>query len=449
MSALLAQGAAAMPDLRGVVGMALLLGVAWLLSSHRRRFPLKVVVGGVALQFALALLVLRTEWGRIPFDLVGQFVNVILQGSDAAAKFVFGPLAGDNPGVWWVAIPGFKILCTIVVFSTLSAIGYHFGILQRVVAVLALVMTRLLGVSGAESLSCAANVFLGQTEAPMLVRPYLEKMTRSELMAVMTGGFATIAAGVMAVYIDMLSVGQLEADGTPRAVAVARHFLTACLMSAPAAFVMAKIMVPETQESETAGSVKASPMIDSHNALDAATAGASQGMKLAINVIAMLIAFIALIRILDVGIAFLGGALLTDARLAALGALDTEGNCTLSLPMILGWIFSPVAYFIGVEAGDRMQFGSLLGMAMATNEFLAYASLAKMHAAGEVSERTVRLAMYSLCGFANIGSMGIQIAGIGGMAPSRRSDLVALAPRAMLGGAMACWMTGCIAGLLS
>lgn len=438
---------------RGLLGMGMLLLIAWLLSSNRRNFPIKIVAGGLALQLMLAFLVLQTEWGRWPFDLIGRGVTAILAGCDAAAKFVFGPLAGSDPAVAWPAIAGIKIISTIIVFSTLSAIGYHFGVLQRVVAVMAALLTRVLGVSGAESLSGAANVFLGQTEAPFIVRPYLAGMTRSELMAVMTGGFATIAAGVMAVYIDFLSVGLGGAKDPEHAIGVARHFLTASLMSAPAAFVMAKIMLPETEKAATAGQVKIEKLIDSRNALDAATIGASQGMTLAINVIAMLIAFTALVYVIDASLRSLGQALLPKlvaaSTLAAWNLVDARGVSTLSLQYVLGLLFSPLAYLIGVDAADRRAFGSLLGMAMATNEFLAYSSLSEMIRNGQVSERTVRLATYSLCGFANFASMGIQVAGIGSLAPTRRNDLVELAPRAMLGGAMASWMTGCIAGMLS
>ncbi|HEY3242207.1 MAG TPA: nucleoside transporter C-terminal domain-containing protein [Phycisphaerae bacterium] len=429
--------------LRGILGLLSLVGLAWLLSTNRRRFPIKIVLGGTILQFALALLVLKTGSGRAVFDVIGELVTLILRGADAGANFVFGPLAGNHPAVTWKAIAGIKIMTTIIVFSTLSAIGYHFGILQRVVAALAFVMTRLLGVSGAESLSCAANVFLGQTEAPLLVRPYIAGMTRSELMAVMTGGFATIAMGVMAVYVDWLGVGP---DGQPdpvRAIAAARHLLTASLMSAPAAFVMAKVMLPETQAASTAGHVKVERMSDAKNALDAATSGATQGMVLAINVLAMLIAFIALITLVDLALTWLGQRGFMAVWLARCG------TDRLDLDTLLGWLFSPIAYLVGVDAGDRRAFGSLLGTAMATNEMVAYGKLSELIKSAGMSERSIRMATYSLCGFANFSSMGIQIAGIGGMAPSRRPDLVSLAPRAMLGGAMASWMTGCIAGMLT
>ncbi len=422
---------------RGLVGLAGLVLLAWLLSSDRRRFPWKIVLGGLALQWALALLVLRTETGRAIFDGIARVVTAVLYGADEGARFVFGPLAGRHELVGWSAIIGIKIMTTIIIVATISAIGYHYGILQRAVAGMAWVMKRVLGVSGAESLAGAANVFFGQTEAPLLVRPYIEKMTRSELMALMTGGFATVAAGVMAYYVHVLGGGDPE-----RMVEMARHLLTASLMSAPAAYVMAKTMIPERETAATAAGATVAVERETRSLLDAITAGASQGMKLAINVLAMLIAFVALIAIVDLGLVTLG-------RWSALAPLLTRlGIEQLDLDAILGLVFSPVAWLIGVDWADCRSFGQLLGKAMATNEVIAYEGLAEAIRTGGMSPRSIVMATYSLCGFANFSSIGIQIGGIGGLAPSRRGDLVRLGPRAMLGGAMACWMTGCIAGVL-
>lgn len=422
---------------RSLLGVSALVLIAWLLSSNRRKFPLRTVVGGLALQWILALLVLRTETGRAFFDAIAHVVTAVLAGADAGANFVFGPLAGNNPDVAWNAVAGIKIMTTIIIVATLSAIGYHYGILQRVVAGMAWLMTRTLGVSGAEALAGAANVFFGQTEAPLLVRPYISRMTRSELMALMTGGFATVAAGVMAVYVDMLGRGDAA-----KMVSIARHLLTASLMSAPAAFMLAKVMVPETDTPQTVGHARVDLPRDTRSFMDAATAGAEQGMKLAINVLAMLIAFVALIKVLDIGLAALGRLSPVAPAVSALGMKE------LNLDGILGLIFSPVAYLAGVDPLDARSFGGLLGKSMATNELIAYASLGEMIRTQAMSERSILIATYSLCGFANISSMGIQIGGIGGLAPDRRADMVRLAPRAMLGGAMACWMTGCIAGAL-
>lgn len=422
---------------RGLLGIVALLFVAWLLSTNRRRFPLKTVLGGMTLQWLLALVVLKTEPGRAFFDGIAHVVTAILAGADAGANFVFGPLAGSHPDVGWKAVAGIKIMSTIIIVATFSAIGYHYGLLQRLVSAMAWLMTRTLGVSGAEALAGAANVFFGQTEAPLLVRPYISRMTRSEIMALMTGGFATVAAGVMAVYVDMLGGGD-----PGRMVSTARHLMTASLMSAPAAFMLAKVMVPETQVPQTAGRVRVELTRETRSFIDAATAGAAQGMKLAINVLAMLIAFVALIKVLDIGLSAFGRLEFMAPVVASMGLKE------LNLDGVLGLLFAPVAFLAGVDSGDYRSFGGLLGKAMATNELIAYASLGEMVRTGGMSERSILIATYSLCGFANISSIGIQIGGIGGLASDRRADLVQLGPRAMLGGAMACWMTGCIAGVL-
>lgn len=423
---------------RGLIGIATLLAVAWLFSTDRRRFPVRTVLGGLALQWLLALFVLRTETGRALFDAMAHLVTAVLRGADEGAAFVFGPLAGNNASVTWKAVTGIKILSTIIVVSTLSAIGYHYGILQRVVAAMAWIMSRLLRLSGPESLSGAANVFFGQTEAPLLVRPYLDTMSRSELMALMAGGFATVAAGVMAVYVELLGHGDAAAR-----LAVARHLMTASLMSAPAAFVFAKIMVPPSADAvrDLERTLPAAP-IHTHGLLDAATHGAAEGMKLAINVLAMLIAFIALIAFIDICLEQAG----RPAPIAA--ALRAAGIEKLNLDALLGLLFAPVAWLNGVHADDARTVGALLAKSMATNEMIAYGRLAELSGAGALAERSRIIAIYSLCGFANFSSIGIQVGGIGSLAPSRRADLLALGPRAMLAGAMACWMTGAIAGAI-
>jgi CNT family concentrative nucleoside transporter len=426
-----------MGAVRGLIGIGALLAVAWALSQHRRRFPLRTVVGGIALQWALALVVLKSETGRAVFDGLGKAVTVVLACTMDGARFVLGNLVESRTDQWGVVFAA-TALPSIIVFSSLSAIGYHLGILQIVVGVMAWVMKRLLGVSGAESLSTAGNVFLGQTEAPLLVRPYIASMTESELMALMTGGFATIAGGVMAVYVAVLG-----GDDPVRRIEVARHLLTASLMSAPASFVIAKVMIPETGVPATADFVRLQVERETRNVIHAAAAGAADGLKLALNVGAMLIAFIALIALLNRSLVFLGG-LSPIAPMVSWAGLDE-----LTLGGVLGLVFSPMAYAIGVAPAECRAFGGLLGTAMATNEFVAYLSLADLTGRHVISERTATLAMYSLCGFANFSSIAIQIGGIGGMAPERRGDLARLGLRAMLGGAMACWMTGCIAGALT
>jgi CNT family concentrative nucleoside transporter len=361
---------------------------------------------------------------------------VIMDASQEGSRFVFGNLVDHAPDRWGFVFAA-RALPTIIVFSSLSAIGYHFGVLQRVVGAMAWVMLRLMRVSGAESLSAAGNVFLGQTEAPLLVRPYIPHMTTSELNAVMIGGFATIAGSLMAVYASML--GHTDRGAVADMV---RHLLTASLMSAPAGLVVAKILVPERDVPRTAGMVRMQIDRDTRNVIDAAAQGAADGLRLALNVGGMLIAFIALIRLVDAGLGWLGGIAVVGRATSAVGMERLELNA------LLGLVFAPVAWLVGAPAGEVRAFGALLGQAMAANEFLAYRSLAELIAVKGLSPRAVTLAIYALCGFANFSSIAIQIAGIGGMAPDRRHDLARLGLRAMFGGAIACWMTACVAGAL-
>lgn len=424
-----------MGQFRSLLGLAAIIGLAVALSTARRQIRIKTVVGGLILQYLLAIFVLRTQIGEAIFHRLGNAVVVVLKAVDRGAEFVFGGLA-DPSGSW-----GFlfftRALPTIIVFSSLSAIGYHYGILQRVVGGMAWVMARVMGTSGAESLSAAANAFLGQTEAPLFVRPYIPRMTHSELNALMVGGFATIAGSLIAVYADRLGHGDSVAVSN-----MARHLLSASLISAIASLVVAKILVPETGSPETAGHLRLSLERTTRNGIDAAATGAADGLKLALNVAAMLIAFIALVALVDW---FLGWASGTFVLAPLLRRVGVE---TLSLDRILGAVFYPIAWLIGADSGDRVEFASLLGKAMSLNEFIAYKSLGEMIAAGQLSPRSVTLAAYALCGFANFSSIGIQIAGIGGMAPERYPDLAALGLRAMIGGAIACWMTACVAGTL-
>lgn len=423
--------------LRSVAGLVLLIGIAWLLSRDRRRFPWRTVLGGLGLQVVLALLVLRTATGVAVFNWLGELVSVLIEASNAGSRFIFGNLVDHSPDRWGFVFAA-RALPTIIVFASISAIGYHVGALQRVVGVMARLMQMLMRVSGAESLSAAGNIFLGQTEAPLLVRPYIPQMTISELNAVMVGGFATIAGSLMAVYAAML--------GHEERAAMAgffRHLLTASLMSAPASLVMAKIMLPERGEPATAGRVKMRPERTTRNLVDAAATGALEGLRLAINVAGMLIAFIALIYLVDALLGWCGQWPPLAAMLRRIGIPRLELNA------VLGLLFSPVAYAIGIPGGECRTFGSLLGQAMAANEFIAYKSLAEQTAAHTLSPRSVSLAIYALCGFANFSSIAIQIAGIGGMAPDRRHDLATLGMRAMFGGALACWMTACVAAVLT
>jgi len=424
-----------MSQLRSLLGLGVLIGLAWALSTDRRRVRIKTVVGGLLLQYVLAIFVLRTSLGVGLFRRLGELVAVVIQCVDKGAHFVFGDLT--NPDGHWGFLFFTRALPTIIVFSSLSAIGYHFGILQRVVGGMAWVMSRALGTSGAESLAAAANVFLGQTEAPLFVRPYIPRMTLSELNALMVAGFATIAGSLIAVYADRLGHGDFAAISD-----MARHLLAASLISAVASLVVAKILVPETGVPETAGHVRLPLTRTTRNAIDAAASGAAEGLKLALNVAAMLIAFIALVALLDMFHGWVSGNTLLASVLRRVGIE------TLSLDRILGTLFYPVAWLIGTDAGDRSAFASLLGKAMALNEFIAYQSLGEMVTAGTLTPRSITLAAYALCGFANFSSIGIQIAGIGGLAPERNGDLASLGLRAMFGGAIACWMTACVAGTL-
>jgi len=431
--------------LRALVGLAFFCAIAWAMSVHKRRVNVRVIVGGLATQIVLAFLILRTGWGRAGLDALSRAAATLLGFGVDGAAFLFGPLAGffHDPGAgadgapqeiaWFSAYPfhltaaeqkdvgivfGLRALPTIIYFSAVMAILYYLGIMQRLIWLLAKFMSWSMRVSGAESLAMAANVFVGQTEAPLVVRPYIGRFTQSELMALMTGGFATIAGSVLAVYIGFLGE------------AYAGHLLAASFMSAPAAFVIAKIMVPETEQPMTGSTVQLDLERTHVNVLDAAASGTSDGLKLFLNVVAMLIAFVAIVALINFG----------------LGHLKVTGE-PLSLQRIFGWVFAPVAWMMGVAWEDCQTFGSLLGTKIAVNELVAYGDLAQMLDTGALSERSQRMAAYALCGFANFSSIGIQLGGIGPLAPERRPDLSRLALRAMLGGAFASWMTATIAGM--
>ncbi len=396
----------------GILGLVTMIGLAYLCSVNRRKFPWRTVIMGTGLQLVFGLLILRTQIGRDVMVTVSERVTAFLDLADRGSAVIFG----DNFTEHFFA---FKVLPTIIFFSSFIAVLYYFGIIQIVVKLFARVMMKLLGTSGAESLSASANIFVGQTEAPLLIRPYIQAMTRSELMAVMTGGFATVAGGVLAAYVGMgVSAG---------------HLIAASVMSAPAALVMAKIMIPETELSQTAGDVKMDVKLPWVNVIDAAAQGAGDGLKLALNVGAMLLAFLGLIAVVDAGLAPLG-------RLVGLDGL--------SLQFILGGVFAPLAWLMGVPWSEATAVGGLLGIKTAANEFIAYAELSKMLEQDALSERSVIIATYALCGFSNFSSIAIQIGGIGSIAPERKSELAQLGLRAMIAGSLACFQTATIAGLL-
>ena len=420
-----------------VLGLCVMVGIAWSLSSDRRRFPVRVVVGGLLMQFILAVLVLRSEIGQSIFQSIGNLFTNLLDCVDKGAGFVFGEGGVSTPDgykdpvtpAYKVHFVAFKVLPTIIFFSSLMSVLYYVGAMQKLVGAISFVMQKTLGTSGAETLSAAGNIFVGQTEAPLLVRPYINTMTRSELMAVMVGGFATIAGGVMAAYVG-LGISPV-------------HLLTASLMSAPAALVIAKIMQPEVERPLTLGKVEITPPMEATNVIDAAARGASDGMTLALNVAAMLIAFLGLIYMLD-------------ASLEAITqwiTLKTTGTAyQLNFTQMMGWISRPFAWLMGIETRDLPIAGEILGKRIVTNEFIAYLDLSakpqSANGAPALSERTKTILTYALCGFANVGSIGIQIGGLGPLAPDRRADLVRLGVRAMIGGLLACYMTACLASIL-
>jgi CNT family concentrative nucleoside transporter len=395
-----------------VLGLFVMLGIAWALSSNRSAIRWRPVAMGTALQIVFALIILKTEVGRSVFDFVGAGITRFLDFTDAGATFVFGERFKE----FYFA---FKVLPTIIFFSSFITVLYYFGILQKIVSVFAKVMMKTMGTSGAESLSASANIFVGQTEAPLLIKPYVGAMTKSELMAVMTGGFATVAGGVMAAYVGM---------GVS-----AKHLLAASVMSAPAALVMAKLMFPETEKSVTAGKVEIEVERPWANSIDAAASGAADGLKLALNVGAMLIAFVALIAMIDFPITKLG---------------QLFGYDTWSLRALLGVVFQPLAWVMGVPWSEAPQVGTLIGIKTAVNEFVGYIEMQKMIGDGQLSERAQIIATYALCGFSNFSSIAIQIGGIGSIAPERKSDLARLGLRAMVAGSLACFQTATIAGFL-
>lgn len=397
-----------------LLGIFAMLFICWLCSNNKRLIPWRVVIVGILLQFGIGLFVLETSVGLAIFTTMGNIISKLLDFSTDGARFLFGDLVSDqNIG----AIFAFRVLPTIIFVSSVMAMLYHLKIMQAVVWFMAKIMTWSMKVSGAESLSVAANVFVGQTEAPLVIRPYIEKMTESELLVLMTGGFATIAGGVMAAYISF------GIDPV--------HLLTASLMSAPAALVAAKLIIPETKRPLTYGDVKIHVETADVNVIDAAARGASEGLNLVLNVGAMLLAFLAIVYMLNWILGYFGSLIGVD---------------TLSLQFILGYLFAPIAWLMGIPWYDCIKAGDLIGQKTILNEFVAYLSLKDQITT--LSPRTVTILTYALCGFANLGSIGIQLGGIGALAPSRRHDLARLAIRALIGGTIASFLTANIAGVL-
>ena len=410
-----------MERLISFAGLFVMIGIAWLLSARRRRIDWRIIVTGLALQLALALVILRTSPGRAAFDWLGDLFAALLGFVDSGAGFVFGTATPDGTrDTQLLTSFAFGALPTIIFFSSLMSILYHLNLMQRAVRVAAVVMRRAMRLSGAESLAVAGNIFLGQVVAPLVVRPYLANMTTSELMVVMLTGFATIAGGMMAAYVRM----GIDAG----------HLVAASVISAPAAVVIAKIMQPEVDEPATRGRAATEEKVATVNLFDAATSGALVGLKIALQVAAVIIAFLALIAM---------------AEFLFQWVLSQFGSA-LTLRDLLGYLFAPMAWMIGIPWADCRTAGELLGLRLVSNEFIAYAELGQMIGQDNspISARGEILLTYALCGFANFGSIGVQLGGIGAAAPTRASDLARLGLRAMLGGMLACFMTACVAGML-
>ena len=419
----------------GLFGLAVLVGIAWLFSSNRKAVDWKLVLTGIGLQVAFAALVLLVPGGREVFDWLGHGFVKILAFVTAGSTFIFGSLMDTEK---FGFIFAFQVLPTIIFFASLMGVLYHLGVMQFIVRIMALAITKVMRVSGAETTSVCASVFIGQTEAPLTVRPYIARMTNSELLTMMIGGMAHIAGGVLAAYVGMLGGGDEE-----QMQFYAKHLLAASIMAAPATLVIAKLLIPETGEPLTRGTVKMEVEKTASNVIDAAAAGAADGLKLALNIAAMLLAFIALIAMINAPLTWIGEV---TGLQAAMGK-------PLDLATIFGVVLAPLAWVIGVPWQDASIVGSLIGQKVVINEFVAYLQLADIvngNVDGVVlSDQGRLIATYALCGFANFSSIAIQIGGIGGLAPERRGDLARFGLRAVLGGSIATFMTATIAGVLT
>ena len=402
--------------LPSLLGLFVMVGIAWAVSSDRGRFPWRTVAWGIGIQFTLALVLLKTAVGDAFFRAMAVLAEALTHYVDAGITFVFGALVPEN---FSFAI---EVLPIIVFMGSLFAILYHIGVMQRLVNVLAFLLSRTMGSSGAESLAAVGNIFVGMAESALIVRPYLARMTRSELFSLMTVGMSTVAGSVMLTYVKMLG----SAD-------YAGHLATASLLSAPAGLLIAKVMIPETGTPETMSSGRAGMDRESINVIDAAAQGAAGGLKLAAYIAAMLIAFVALIALVNDSLAAVGGWL---------GAPD------LTLQRILGVALAPLAWLMGVPWEDATQVGALLGIKTVLNEFLAYLELSALMETGALQPRSAMIASYALCGFANFGSLAILLGGIAGVAPTRRAEVAELGLRSILSGSLATFMTACVAGIL-
>ena len=400
----------------GLIGIVVLLAIAFALSNNRKQINMRIIGWGLGLQAIFAIFILKTPIGGPLFGFLDKAVRKLVSFSDAGSDFLFKSFVPDVGYHVAMINFAFRALPVIIFFSSLMAVLYHFGIIQVIVKLIGKAMQKTMGTSGSETLCISANIFVGQTEAPLMVRPFISQMTKSELMAVMTGGFATVAGGILAIYVMWLA----DIPG------IAGHLLAASVMSAPGALVMAKIIYPETETSETMGDLKITIDKKNTNAMEALGDGATIGLKLAANVGAMLVAFVSLVAMINYLLGFAG----------------------TSMETILGFIFKPLAWTMGVPWSEAGTLGTLMGEKIVFTELIAYGHLKELMSSGAISDRTAIIASYALCGFANFGSIGIQLGGIGGMAPERKKDLAKLVTKAMIGGALASWLTATIAGLL-
>jgi CNT family concentrative nucleoside transporter len=402
----------------GLLGLVVILAVAWLFSTHKRAIKLRIIAWGMGLQLAFALLVLKTDFGKL-FQAIGRGVNAMLGYTEAGASFVFGDALGKGTGPYGV-IFAFQVLPIVIFIASFFAILYYLGVMQWIVKGMAIGMQKVMGVSGAESLNVAASIFMGQTEAPLTIRPFIAGLTESELFTIMASGMAHVSGAVMAAYVKIAGVS-------------IEHLLTAVIMTAPATIMLAKIFIPETEKPATAGKVEVKIENKAVNVIDAAAQGAGDGLHLALNIAGMLIAFLALIAMCN---GILGG----------LHSMRYMGWLPESLEKIFGIVFAPVAWVMGVPWKDAPAIGDLLGTRLVLNEFVAFLKLGTIKST--LDPRSFTIATYALCGFANFSSIAIQIGGIGALAPNRRSDLARLGLRAVAAGSMANFMSACIAGML-
>ena len=405
-----------MDHYKGILGILTLLVIAFAISNNRNKINFRTIFWGLGLQFIFAVFILKTPIGKPIFSFLDKIITRLISFSDAGSDFLFTSYVTDvglHPALLNFA---FRLLPTIIFFSSLMAVLYHFGIIQIIVKWIAKVMQKTMHTSGAETLSVSANIFVGQTEAPLMVRPFISQMTKSELMVVMVGGFATVAGGVLAIYVKWLS----------NIPGIAGHLLAASVMSAPAALVVSKIIYPEVEKSKTSGDMNIEIKNGNSNAMEALGDGASDGLKLAANVGAMLVAFISIVALLNYIFGIFG----------------------TSIEQILSIIFKPLAWTMGIPWAEAGYVGTLMGEKIVFTELIAFGDLQSMISKNQLSERSAIIASYALCGFANFGSIGIQLGGIGGIAPQRKKELAKLITKAMIGGALASWLTASVAGIL-